>query len=29
VIHLGSPTRAELGEAIASELPSKIVDEPR
>jgi Na+:H+ antiporter, NhaA family len=28
VIHLGSPTRAELGEAIASELPSKIVDEP-
>ena len=29
VIHLGSPTTAELGEAIASELPSKIVDEPR
>jgi Na+:H+ antiporter, NhaA family len=27
VIHLGSPTSAELGEAIASELPSKIVDE--
>jgi Na+:H+ antiporter, NhaA family len=26
VIHLGSPTGAELGEAIASELPSKIVD---
>jgi Na+:H+ antiporter, NhaA family len=29
VIHLGSSSRAELGEAIASELPSKIVDEPR
>jgi Na+:H+ antiporter, NhaA family len=28
VIHLGSPTGAELGEAIAAELPSKIVDGP-
>jgi Na+:H+ antiporter, NhaA family len=26
VIHLGSPTSAELGEAIASELPSKIIE---
>jgi Na+:H+ antiporter, NhaA family len=26
VIHLGSPTAVELGEAIASELPSKIID---
>jgi Thioredoxin len=27
VIHLGSPTRGELGEAIGAELSSRIVDE--
>ena len=26
MIHLGSPTSTELGEAIASEIPSKIID---
>jgi Na+:H+ antiporter, NhaA family len=29
VIHLGSPTRGELGEAIGAELSSRIVDERR
>jgi NhaA family Na+:H+ antiporter len=28
MIHLGSPTGIELGEAIASELPSKIIGDP-